>query len=657
MRLPLRLAFDEFELRLDSGELFREGSLVAQLQPQPAKLLELLASRSGEVVGREEIRQVVWGDSFVDFDASLNFCIKQLRRALGDSATSPRYIETLPRRGYRFLRPVQILKAPIAETGLDEVFVPAPVSTPTSPPPAAGAGWRLPAGLIATAAALVLLIVFLIASRFAPAPASHPRLAVLPLACQDGNPADQPICGGVTKNLMTEITRQFPHDLEVIAPTATLLYRQGGKSPRDLGKDMGATHVLTGTVETSSGRLRINARLATTAGRDLWQDRFDGDLMEAQGVYGQIAQRVAKTLSLPLPPAPAAGTPPSREASEAYLRGVYLRHEWSLEEAKKSLEEATLLDPHYAPAFAQLALARVYLHTPPQEDAPASRAAAQRALQLDPSLPQAHLAMADVLFEDLVDWEGAGVEYQRAVLLSPGDAEILHDYGMYLVALGRFDKGLEYARKARELDPDLSWITSDYAWFLFMARHDDEAIQQARLTLRLIKVTQPIPIPIAIFGQSWSYHVLLFTSVRKGDEQTALSSGLERLRVFGHGAATAGLRSVHDLLEWQYHYVAGLAASNQAGISYTLAQTAAASGRTSEALDALEQECRNGGEGILFNFVAVEPLFDSLHKDPRFAKIVDCTRIPKDAPARLALQTASTAHDLPTAKPHAGPAS
>ncbi len=539
MSLPLRVAFDEFELRLDSGELFREGSLVTQLQPQPARLLELLASRSGEVVGREEIRQVVWGDSFVDFDASLNFCIKQLRRALGDSATSPRYIETLPRRGYRFLRPVETLKAPTAETGLDEIPVPAPTPAPVSPPPVSKPGWRLLTGLIATAAALVLLIVFLIASRFAPAPAPqpppslHPKLAVFPLGCQSGNPADQPICGGVTRNLMTEIARQFPRDLEVIAPTATLVYRQGRKSPRDLGKDLGATHVLTGTVETSGGRLRINARLETTAGKDLWQDRFDGDLMETQGIYGRIAQRVAKALELPLPPAPAAGARPSRETSEAYLRGVFLRHEWNLDAATKSLEEATLLDPHYAPAFAQLAMARVYLHLPPQEDAPVSRAAAQRALQLDPSLPEAHLAMADVLFLDLVNWERAGEEYRRALLLNPGDSEILHDYGMYLVALGRFDEGLEYARRARELDPDLAWITSDYGWFLFLARRDDEAIHEARLTLRLIKETQPIPVPIANFGSSWSHHVLTFASLNKHDEQTALNSGLERLREKG----------------------------------------------------------------------------------------------------------------------------
>src|SRR4029077_11257318 len=126
---------------------------------------------------------------------------------------------------------------------------------------------------------------------------------------------------------------------------------------------------------------------------------------------------------------------------------------------------------------------------------------------------------------------------------------------------------------------------------------------------------------------------------KKGDEQTALNSGLERLGELGHGADTARLRSVHELLEWRYQFIANVL-SKKPGNSYTLAQAAAATGRTGEALDALEQECRNGGEGMLFNFVAVEPLFEPLHKDPRFAKIVDCTHIPKDAPARRALQTA-----------------
>src|SRR3954447_8729863 len=157
MALPSRLFFDDFELRLDSGELLRDGSPVATLQPQPARVLALLAGRSGEVVSREEIRELVWGESFVDFDASLNFCIKQIRRALGDSATSPRYLETLPRRGYRFLRPVRI------EEGTNGNGVPVPAEPP---PRQAQRRWPLLTGISVTAVALLLLLVFLIASRF-----------------------------------------------------------------------------------------------------------------------------------------------------------------------------------------------------------------------------------------------------------------------------------------------------------------------------------------------------------------------------------------------------------------------------------------------------------------------------------------------------------
>ena len=379
-------------------------------------------------------------------------------------------------------------------------------------------------------------------------------------------------------------------------------------------------------------------RLATTAGKNLWQHSFDGELMDAQGIYEQIAQRVASTLNVPLPAAaPATKVRPSQEASEAFLKGTYLRHKWDYPGATKALTDATLLDPSFAPAYAELALARTELGDRPRDDAPASRAAALRALQLDPRLPEAHLAMANVLFKDLLDWERAGAEYQQASLLGPGNAEILHAYANYLVALGRYDEALQYVRRARQLDPAAMEIVSDYAWFLFLAGRDKEAIQQAQSTLELAKMTRASIPPIADYGSSWAYHVLLFASLRLGDERTAFSAALRELRDIGRGTEAARLRSMHDFLEWRHQVVANLAAHSP-GNSYFWAQTAAVSGRLGEALDALEQDCRNGGEGALFNYVAVEPLFEPLRGDPRFTKIVDCTGLPKDAPARLALR-------------------
>jgi DNA-binding winged helix-turn-helix (wHTH) protein/tetratricopeptide (TPR) repeat protein len=504
MGLPARLAFDDFELLLDSGELFRAGSLIAQLQPQPARLLELLASRSGEVVSREEIQQVVWGDSFVDFDASLNFCIKQLRRALGDSATSPRYIETLPRRGYRFLRPAR--RTPTGEIALEELpVVPAPPSAL-----AAKTGWRLPAGLAVTALALILLIVFLIASRFPP-----------------------------------------------------------------------------------SSRSEIQARKPRLA--------------------------------------------PSQSASEAYLQGRYLRSQWKLDEAVKRLNEAVLLAPSFAPAFAELALATPDRGVPARQDAPLGQAAAQRALDLDPKLPEAHLAMAEVLFKDRVDLEAAGAQYRQALALDPRNWEILHGYATYLITLGRYDEALDYTRRSVELDPGAVFLSSDYGYFLFLARRYEEAIRQAKITLELVRTTQgATPAPIAEFAKYWSHQVLIFAALKMGDERSALASGLNRIREIGKGDEVAHIRSMREFLHWRYHLISGM--NDLFGNNYVVAQTAATSGRREEALSALEHECKTGGEGIMFNFTAVDPLFDALHGDPRFARIVDCIHLPKDAPVLLTLK-------------------
>ncbi|HEV2844079.1 MAG TPA: winged helix-turn-helix domain-containing protein, partial [Thermoanaerobaculia bacterium] len=201
---PRSLLFDEFELRLEGGELLRAGVPV-KLQPLPTKVLEVLASRSGEVVTREEIRQLVWGDAFLDFDSSLNFCILQIRKALEDSATEPRYVETVPKRGYRFLKPVRTEAPPASEVQVQ----------PVPPPPRAR--WPRLAGFAAAGLAVVLLV-FLIGSRRLGSLHSVPRLAVLPLECLSEDPADRQVCGGITETLTGELTRRFPRDLEVIAP-------------------------------------------------------------------------------------------------------------------------------------------------------------------------------------------------------------------------------------------------------------------------------------------------------------------------------------------------------------------------------------------------------------------------------------------------------
>jgi DNA-binding winged helix-turn-helix (wHTH) protein/Tfp pilus assembly protein PilF/TolB-like protein len=601
---------------------------VATLQPQPAKVLELLARRSGEVVSREEIREAVWGESFVDFDASLNFCIKQIRRALGDSAIAPTYIETLPRRGYRFLLPVQT-RAATNGTGISIPEEAAPVPPPSRPSPR----WPLRTGISAATLALVALV-FLIANRF-PLPSEPARLAVFPLACH----ADPQICGGITEELTAELTRQLPREVEVIGPASVQAYQGSGKSEREIGGKLEASYLLTGNADSSGGHLRIDAKLATADGKALWRREGQAtELSDIPFVYGEIVRGVAGALRLPLPAAARAIVKPRPEAHEAYLRGIYLLSQFNFEDAVAPLQEATLLDDRFARAFAALAHARVGREITPQEDHPASEAAARKALALDPELAEAHMALGDVLFQDRVDWKQAGVEYRRAVALAPGNAETHYWYGNYLVALGRIDEAIAAVERARELNPASMAINSDYGWFLYLARRYDEAMRQAHETLKLVDITQKSFPGLVQYGRVWSYWVLVHGSWKKGDEAMAASYFRERMRAFGQGAATENLQSIQKLMDWKIQDLEEKARKGQPISFLSLAATCALAGHPGKALDALEQECRKGGDEHLFSYVAVEPVFDSLHGDPRFLRIVECTGIPRDAPAYQALQ-------------------
>jgi DNA-binding winged helix-turn-helix (wHTH) protein/TolB-like protein len=605
------------------------------LQPQPARVLELLARRSGEVVSREEIRETVWGESFVDFDAGLNFCIKQIRRALGDSATAPRYVETLPRRGYRFLLPVQARR----ETNGQGISMPAPEpeAVPAPAPSRLATRWPLLAGISVLAAALIVLV-FLVASRFPLVP-EHPRLAVFPLACRSASPADRQICGGITEELTAELTRQLPREVEVIGPTSLLAYQGSGKSEREIGDRLGAAYLLTGSADPSGGQIRIESRLAAADGRTLW--RRDGpatELAESPLVYGEIVRGVAEALRLPLPAAGRAAAKPRADAYEAYLRGIYLLRQRSFDEAAAPLQEATLLDDRFARAYAELARARVGREHPPEEDRPASLAAARKSLALDPQLAEGHRALAEVLFKDRMNWEQAGVEYRRAIALAPGDAETHYLYATYLAALGRLDEAVASVERARELDPASMAVNSDYSWLLYLARRYDDAIRQARETLKLVDITQSSLPNVAVYGRVWSYWVLVHGSWKKGDETMAASYFKEKWTAFGQGAAVAGLSSLRQLMDWKIQDLHDKERRQQPISLISLAASSTLGGHVDQALDALEQECRKGGDELLFVYTAVEPVFDSLHGDPRFARIVDCTGLPRNAPAYGVLQ-------------------
>jgi DNA-binding winged helix-turn-helix (wHTH) protein/tetratricopeptide (TPR) repeat protein len=610
---PPRLFFDGFALRLDSGELFRDGAPV-KLQPQPAKILEILASRSGEVVGREEIRQLVWGDSFLDFDANLNFCIKQIRQALGDSANEPRYIETVPRRGYRFLQPVQMETAP------------EPAQS-TLPEPRR---WPWLAGLSVAGMAAVLLIL-LVGSRLLP-PQPNPRLVVLPLACRSRNPADQQVCGGITEALTAELTQQFPRDLDVIAPVSALTWGRIGKSREEIGRKLKADYFLSGEAAPSDRQLRIAAWLERAAdGEVIWKDDRRVNLGDAPLIYRQIVREVARKLGLPPPAAgPERTVKPSDAVYEAYLRGLYFLRQEEYDKATASLQEAVLVDPDFAPAYARIALAWLAQELPPWQGQGLEviEAAARRALKLDPQLAEAHLALGYILFQYRLDWERAGQEYRHALALNPGSADAYHAYALYLAALGLHKEAIAANARARELDPASMLVGSDHAWFLYAAGRYDEAVREARKTWELFPTVQGAFPGVARHLRGWTLWVLLHSAWKAGDEQTALGAGREIMELAGEGKAAAQIRSLQDFVNWHSSWLARRA---QPAGPYFLATAAVESGDYDRALDIMEKDCQTRPSFVLL-YAAVEPAFEPLRADPRFpasSAAPSCRRTPR----------------------------
>ena len=602
---PSSVLFDEFELRPDSGELFKEGAPV-KLQPQPARVLTILASRPGEVVEREEIRRLVWGDSFLDFDANLNFCIKQIRQALGDSATAPRFIETLPRRGYRFLMPVSQEEPPAA-------------APPPPPRPEARKTVWIP---LLSVALLAGILVLLQGSRRA-----HPTLVVLPFECGDQGHAE--VCGGITEVLTDELTKRFPNHLKVIAPSSARVY--AGKSESEIARGLGATHILSGEAVVSDRQIRLVVRLRSTdRGVDLWQDSREVALGDAPSLYSEIANSVARDLHLPGSPTarPPQQAKPSSEAYEKYLRGVYLLRQAQAQEAVSSLQDAVLLAPTFAQAYAELAHALDAVEKPRCPDTPLVDTAARRAIELDPDLANAHLALAFSLFHCHLDWEEAGQEFQKALALDPGNAKAYSLHAFYLMTLGRHDEAISAANKARELDPASMIWGSDYAYLLYLAGRYKEAIRESWRALDLISIS-PEPAGQMKAYEDWTLWVLFQSALRTGDKVIAVEAGKDMMESAGEGQQTAGVQTPEDFLRWYETYLQRKKSTR----TDRIAMTYVGLGRHKEALDTLETDCRTRRSYILL-FTGAEPTFDPLRGDPRFERILDCIRLPADAPAR-----------------------
>jgi TolB-like protein/DNA-binding winged helix-turn-helix (wHTH) protein/Tfp pilus assembly protein PilF len=491
---PRFLRFGIFEVDLHAGRLTKHG-LRLKLQEQPFQVLAMLLEKPGELVNREELQSRLWPRTIVDFDHGLNKAINKIRDVLGDSAENPRFIETVARRGYRFLADVVAINAPSPQS---EVTAGVGDTDRASPPEPVwkqlqhSRTWRLfgfPALLLAAA---LLWIVY-------PWNASSKihSLAVLPLENLSGDPSQDYFAEGMTDELITDLSQIST--LRVISRSSVMTYKSVRKPLAEIARELDVQAVVEGSVLRSGERVRITAQLIEVPpDRHIWAHSYEGDLRDTLTLQNTVARTIAEQIQAVLNKQEKAALEKSRvvkpEAYEAYLKGRYFWNKRTGDGLKKAIEYFTVAiekDPNYAEAYAGLADSYAlsgdweYGILSPHDASLEAKAAATKALDLDDSLGEAHTSRAFAL--DLYDWDwsAAEMEYRRAIALNPGYATAHHWYAWHLMVIGRTDEGILELRKAESLDPLSLIIRADLADALCIAHRYSESVQQSERTLEM----------------------------------------------------------------------------------------------------------------------------------------------------------------------------
>jgi TolB-like protein/DNA-binding winged helix-turn-helix (wHTH) protein/Tfp pilus assembly protein PilF len=495
--------FGTYEVSLQSGEV-RKAGLKIRIQQQPMKLLEILLEHPREVVTREELRSRVWpGESLGDFDQALNIAVGKLRSALGDSAENPRFIETLPKVGYRFIAEVSVVDAYVRSKKPESVAEDLPATEPAHKLQVAASAvvpqrrrWTTRRVIVALAlvVSLSILALLLIHPRGHPPMGIH-SLAVLPLDNLSGDASQNYFADGMTDELITDLAQISA--LRVISRTSVMVYKGARKPLPQIARELNVDAVVEGTVLRSGDQVRITAQLIeASTDKHLWSQSYEGELRDTLALQNRVAGAIADQIRINLTPQEQAALKNVKvvnpEAYESYLKGRYFwnkRTADSLRAALAYFKQAIEEDPNYAQAYSGLADTYALLGDweygvlAPNEAYPKAKAAAIKALELDNTLSEAHtsLAFSSDVFD--WDWESAEREFRRAIELNPGYATAHHWYAWHLSETGRNSEAVAEMRKAENLDPLSLIISADIAEILLVAHLNDEAIEQGRKTV------------------------------------------------------------------------------------------------------------------------------------------------------------------------------
>jgi TolB-like protein/DNA-binding winged helix-turn-helix (wHTH) protein/Tfp pilus assembly protein PilF len=581
---PPVIRFGAFELDAANGEL-RKGGVSLKIHSQPLRVLLLLAERSGRAVTREEIQRCLWGNNtFVDFERGINFCVNQIRTALGDDAEKPRYVETLPRRGYRFIAPVKIDINSAAYTDDEYIF-----GRPT------GHGFR--------------------------------SLGVLPFENLSGDSKQDYFADGMTEALITELGKISA--LRVISRQSMLQYKGTKKTVPQIASELKVDAVVEGSVLRVGNRVRVSVQLIEAQPeRHLWADSYDRQMRDVLAMHGEVARTVAKEIKVTLTPeeeirlAGARAINPA--ANEAYFRGRYFlnrRTKENLDRALADFQQAIELDPTFAPAYASLS--EVYFSLVMYDFAHStellakSQAASLKALELDDSLSAAHYTLAMNRLATSWDWSEAEVEARRAIEVNPSNASAHWWYSDLLIFQGRMTEAEAEIQRARELNPFSVEIYVGATARLYYERRYDEFIERCQGWVE----RDP--------SLEWNYHQGLGAAyVQMGRHEQAIAELREALKIspmqdhtateLANALAMAGKREealkVLDRVEYVPWKTMG-AALVHTGL-----------GERNEAFRALERAIELRAPYVIL--LKVDPRFDSLRRDPRFPNLLRRMNLP-----------------------------
>jgi len=494
------LKFGVFEADLRTGELTKHGKRLS-LQEQPFRLLALLLEKPGELVTRDELRGRLWPQTIVDFDHGLNKAISKIREALGDSAENPRFIETVARRGYRFLAEVAVVHDEQAATVAGDLAVHGDpgllrlIDAGTSPRrPFRALAWRL------FGFGLLLVLAISLSWNLYPWRHSQPTirsLAVLPLENLSGDASQDYFADGMTDELITDLGQISA--LRVISRTSVMTYKGVRKPLTQIAGELNVDAVVEGSILRSGERVRITAQLIQLpADKHLWAQSYEGDIRDVLTLQNKVARAIAEQIRATLNRQEQAALEDAKvvnpEAYQAYLKGRYFLNKRTGDGLRRAIEyfnSAIETDPTYAEAYSGLADAYAlsgdwkYGVISPQDAFPKTRAAATKALTLDDSLGEAHASLAFALDLYGWDWEAAETEYKQAIKLKPSYATAHQWYSWHLFMMGRNSEGMLELRKAESLDPLSLIIGADLADALCVAHLYDEAVQQSKKTLEM----------------------------------------------------------------------------------------------------------------------------------------------------------------------------